>query len=116
MLPLSPIILLIGAKRFRIRLPRSTSMDTCHVRWPTGKHYANCSSYNSCLSFDGCVSNSYMCMPGLQDNQPTLAAGMVHARLPNPWRTLLMDTCRTVTSAWFDGATVGKNMISLIFI
>ena len=116
MLPLSPIILLIGTKWFRTRLPYEASMDTCHVRRPTGKHYANCSSYNSCSSFDGCVQNSYLCMPGLQDNQPTLAAGTIRARLPNPWHTLLMDTCRTVTSAWFDGATVGKNTISLIFI
>jgi len=56
----------------------------------------------------GCV------MLGRQDNQPTLAAGTVRARLPNPWYTLLLDTGRTVTSIRFDGATVGKNTISLI--
>ena len=55
-------------------------------------------------------------MLGLQDNQPTLAAGTVRARLPNPWYTLLLDTGRTVTSIRFDGATVGKNTISLIFM
>ena len=56
----------------------------------------------------GCV------MLGRQDNQPTLAAGTVRARLPNPWYTLLLDTGRTVTSIRFDGATVGKNTMSLI--